>query len=1530
MPNSHPNSGGRGALKRILASGAANLFLIGMAVYALLLYFDLSSNRSRQFELIDGALQRGDAVMLAPGMNETALAKVLLDAEYVPTEADARFAARYLGYVTDSLNDSPEQIGELFKRKYQVPAALIPADCKGLQQRLQTQKDALEHGLLPIASTFKAPEIVGDSASEAAGSIRVRVTIADTNVPDTAAYVRLMTHRAAGDHREDELLAIEHVDANGWATFTGLPMDRYYSVLPINASRDYGSAQGTTRGDLATTAEKQAPWYKLGTPRQATFHFEGQPIKVRLFTAGDIKRMRRDADLTVRTPKQYFKSLRTSLVLVVGAFALLFLAVWRRRPDEPGWLKFVAALAILSCISLINMYGLGLPLADQLYGSATATGILVGVVLMIALVHVNMLRFYMNRYRIPFDPMLRPFQWAFGLCERGIKATGAISKYTTDPLAEAMRNASSPLWKRLLAALGTIVCLPFVAIKRGAQAVAKAVTEAPKGTGYLLLALLLTCLLFTPLGGSVGGMRVNLKIPGLPSVQPSEVSKFLMVIFLAAFFEKYASLIRSYSGHGGMAGVDKTWTMFGRRFKVMGGVLLGICALMGVYMVLSDMGPALVILVTFAMLYSLVKSEATARERMLQSDVAIMIGGVLSFVIVLWAGAQVDLMGVAALAWFALWIGVPWVVKRKTGRGFGVYESAVIFNVIIALFIFGGDILQGIGMQSEAERFHQRLLMCTNTWGVIGGEFSGGEPTSNSQVASGLWALAQGGFSGMGMGMGAQQYVPAFNTDMVLLSFGENAGWMGIVLVLALYAMLLSLTLNIGYRSGHTFTLYLCMGISIVTAVQLLVIIMGSLGLIPLTGVTVALMSAGMSSQIMNYIGFGLVAAVAAHPKREAMTEAAQQSLAPTVRASRFPISVVKVTTCVMLVVIALAALAQATWRRDDVIVRPVYAYSANGMPAITYNPRIGDVTRQMRIGNIYDRNGLLLATSDPRLVTDRAYYKRFGLEPDTSRRQTRYYPFGHYTYFMTGDLNHPIFGYSDAYANGYLADNQHYGELRGYNDHLLDAQGRPQYVQLVGDKVRRFRFCPEVPDTTRRVPLRDYRDVLEYVKAGPNSARLQRFNDRQEGALDFGKVQPNDLWLTIDANLQAKMEDNLAQYLSENFSKNFPDYKLLRASVVVLNAQTGELLSSSNYPPLDLPRLRNEIEERQALGRDYYADNGKPKGWTAYTDQDLGLVYKTMPGSSAKVLSGMSYFRAHPDATVTPVYNVHPAEIIHNDNGPEPTGRVGIERAYTGSSNVYFIHLVNDKHLYPQLAELYQSIGAQVGSKGTYNFDYAVNDDWTRIMTDPEFKSYDYYNKYLEAKAKDPTLHVKMNKTQRDHKGKKWYFPAEWSWAWGQNDVRVAPLSMARLLSAVANDGKMPVTQFVLGLTPTVPGRATVSPTAQKPELVELISPHSAEMLQGYLKSTVRGYSKLGPSYSTFMGGKTGTPMVERGKVMTQDGWFVCFIEDASVPANKGGKPATLAVAVRLERGKASGYALLVTRDVVVPTLRSLNYLPN
>ena len=87
-------------------------------------------------------------------------------------------------------------------------------------------------------------------------------------------------------------------------------------------------------------------------------------------------------------------------------------------------------------------------------------------------------------------------------------------------------------------------------------------------------------------------------------------------------------------------------------------------------------------------------------------------------------------------------------------------------------------------------------------------------------------------------------------------------GFIGILVVVMTLAVLMRRVLVAGFRTSHPFAFYLCLGIAIVTAVQFLIISLGSTGMMPLTGVTVPFFSYGKVSMILNLAAMGIVLAV--------------------------------------------------------------------------------------------------------------------------------------------------------------------------------------------------------------------------------------------------------------------------------------------------------------------------------------------------------------------------------------------------------------------------------------------------------------------------------------------------------------------------------------------------------------------------------------------------------------------------------------------------------------------------------------------
>ena len=128
-----------------------------------------------------------------------------------------------------------------------------------------------------------------------------------------------------------------------------------------------------------------------------------------------------------------------------------------------------------------------------------------------------------------------------------------------------------------------------------------------------------------------------------------------------------------------------------------------------------------------------------------------------------------------------------------------------------------------------------------------------------SQVALGLYGLANGGLFGAGLGGGYPQLVPFAESDFIFASIGEELGLVGSVALLLLYATLMARGLKVATRVRDRFGLLLAVGVTTALTLQTFVVLGGVSRLIPLTGLTTPFLSSGGSSLVANFIMIGLL-----------------------------------------------------------------------------------------------------------------------------------------------------------------------------------------------------------------------------------------------------------------------------------------------------------------------------------------------------------------------------------------------------------------------------------------------------------------------------------------------------------------------------------------------------------------------------------------------------------------------------------------------------------------------------------------------
>jgi cell division protein FtsW len=131
----------------------------------------------------------------------------------------------------------------------------------------------------------------------------------------------------------------------------------------------------------------------------------------------------------------------------------------------------------------------------------------------------------------------------------------------------------------------------------------------------------------------------------------------------------------------------------------------------------------------------------------------------------------------------------------------------------------------------------------------------------DQQPIQGKWAVGSGGWFGVGLGASTQKWgwVPDDTTDFIFAIIGEELGLVGTLCVSLLYGGLAYAGLRIARRVEDTFVRLAAAGATIWIVGQAIVNIGAVIGLIPITGVPLPLVSAGLSSLVTTMVALGML-----------------------------------------------------------------------------------------------------------------------------------------------------------------------------------------------------------------------------------------------------------------------------------------------------------------------------------------------------------------------------------------------------------------------------------------------------------------------------------------------------------------------------------------------------------------------------------------------------------------------------------------------------------------------------------------------
>jgi len=130
------------------------------------------------------------------------------------------------------------------------------------------------------------------------------------------------------------------------------------------------------------------------------------------------------------------------------------------------------------------------------------------------------------------------------------------------------------------------------------------------------------------------------------------------------------------------------------------------------------------------------------------------------------------------------------------------------------------------------------------------------------QIIQSKIAIGSGGLDGKGFLKGTQSYLdflPENHTDFIFTLFSEEFGFIGSVALLILYSIIIIRILRIGAISRNNFSRLFCFGFAFGIFIYIVVNLSMVLGLLPIVGSPLPIMSYGGSSMLATMIGFGIV-----------------------------------------------------------------------------------------------------------------------------------------------------------------------------------------------------------------------------------------------------------------------------------------------------------------------------------------------------------------------------------------------------------------------------------------------------------------------------------------------------------------------------------------------------------------------------------------------------------------------------------------------------------------------------------------------
>ena len=193
----------------------------------------------------------------------------------------------------------------------------------------------------------------------------------------------------------------------------------------------------------------------------------------------------------------------------------------------------------------------------------------------------------------------------------------------------------------------------------------------------------------------------------------------------------------------------------------------------------------------------------------------------------------------SSLLFFTLFVVMMWVSTERASY------------LVIGLLLFSGAAYVAWRMFDHVQT---RVAIWRNPWPQYEGK--------GYQIVQAMFAFANGGTGGTGLGLGSPNKIPVAKTDFIFAAIGEEMGLLGTTAILIGFLLIIGGGLRIAIRADRAFDKLLATGLTTIVGMQAFIIIGGVTRVVPLTGIALPFVSYGGSSLLANYVLLALLVRV--------------------------------------------------------------------------------------------------------------------------------------------------------------------------------------------------------------------------------------------------------------------------------------------------------------------------------------------------------------------------------------------------------------------------------------------------------------------------------------------------------------------------------------------------------------------------------------------------------------------------------------------------------------------------------------------